>query len=321
MSHFDVFNGDADGLCALHQLRLAEPREAELITGMKRENALLSRVVAAAGDSVTVLDISLEPNREALLALLARGVGIEYFDHHRSGPIPGHQGLKAVIDPAPDVCTSILVDRHLAGRHRPWAVVGAFGDAQAGAASMLAASLSLGRDAISHLQHLGECLNYNSYGDSPEDQMISPLALYRLLVPYPDPLAFLAREPVCGQLSRQYADDLKQALVVPPLATEAGAAIFQLPDAPWARRIVGPLANRLAAAVPTRAYAVLVPNRHGSFTASLRVPRGTPMGADRFAARYGGSGRVTAAGINNLPTPGVAGLAADFLAAYRSPAR
>jgi hypothetical protein len=23
--HFDVFNGDADGLCALHQLRRAEP--------------------------------------------------------------------------------------------------------------------------------------------------------------------------------------------------------------------------------------------------------------------------------------------------------
>ncbi|HTN65634.1 MAG TPA: acetyltransferase, partial [Burkholderiaceae bacterium] len=35
MKHFDVFNGDADGLCALHQLRLAAPLDAVLITGIK----------------------------------------------------------------------------------------------------------------------------------------------------------------------------------------------------------------------------------------------------------------------------------------------
>ena len=34
MADFDVFNGDADGLCALHQLRLAAPREATLVTGV-----------------------------------------------------------------------------------------------------------------------------------------------------------------------------------------------------------------------------------------------------------------------------------------------
>lgn len=37
MRYVDVFNGDADGLCALHQLRLAEPLPAdaqtELVTG------------------------------------------------------------------------------------------------------------------------------------------------------------------------------------------------------------------------------------------------------------------------------------------------
>jgi len=36
MAYYDVFNGDADGICALHQLRLAEPREATLVTGVKR---------------------------------------------------------------------------------------------------------------------------------------------------------------------------------------------------------------------------------------------------------------------------------------------
>ncbi|HJV50176.1 MAG TPA: acetyltransferase, partial [Noviherbaspirillum sp.] len=37
MTCFDVFNGDADGMCALRQLRLSEPREAIRITGLKRE--------------------------------------------------------------------------------------------------------------------------------------------------------------------------------------------------------------------------------------------------------------------------------------------
>ena len=50
--YFDVFNGDADGLCALQQLRLAEPRAAELVTGAKRDIELLARVDAQAGDEV-----------------------------------------------------------------------------------------------------------------------------------------------------------------------------------------------------------------------------------------------------------------------------
>ena len=71
MTRYDVFNGDADGLCALHQLRLAQPAEARLVTGMKRDIALLKQVPAQAGDEVTVLDISIERNRLALEALLA----------------------------------------------------------------------------------------------------------------------------------------------------------------------------------------------------------------------------------------------------------
>jgi hypothetical protein len=60
VTHFDVFNGDADGLCALHQLRLARPIESVLVTGVKRDIELLPRVAAVAGDAVTALDISLE---------------------------------------------------------------------------------------------------------------------------------------------------------------------------------------------------------------------------------------------------------------------
>ena len=85
MRYYDVFNGDADGICALHQLRLADPLDAVPITGLKRDIALLARVPAQAGDVVTVLDISLERNRSALLDLLARGAVIRYFDHHHAG--------------------------------------------------------------------------------------------------------------------------------------------------------------------------------------------------------------------------------------------
>src|SRR5258706_543531 len=72
MRHFDVFNGDADGICSLHQLRLGEPRDSTLVTGMKRAIALLKSVPAQAGDLVTVLDVSLDRNRAALRALLDR---------------------------------------------------------------------------------------------------------------------------------------------------------------------------------------------------------------------------------------------------------
>ncbi|MDQ6977782.1 MAG: acetyltransferase, partial [Ghiorsea sp.] len=41
MKVIDVFNGDADGLCALHQLRLAVPVNSTLMTGVKRDINLL----------------------------------------------------------------------------------------------------------------------------------------------------------------------------------------------------------------------------------------------------------------------------------------
>jgi hypothetical protein len=37
----DVFNGDADGICALVQLRLAQPVQSKLVTGVKRDIQLL----------------------------------------------------------------------------------------------------------------------------------------------------------------------------------------------------------------------------------------------------------------------------------------
>ncbi|MDP7463092.1 MAG: acetyltransferase, partial [SAR324 cluster bacterium] len=63
MNPIDCFNGDADGLCALHQLRLAEPTESELVTGVKRDIQLLERIRERCDCKITVLDISLDSNR------------------------------------------------------------------------------------------------------------------------------------------------------------------------------------------------------------------------------------------------------------------
>ncbi len=42
---YDIFNGDADGICALLQLRKAEPRDAQLVTGVKRDINLLPHLL------------------------------------------------------------------------------------------------------------------------------------------------------------------------------------------------------------------------------------------------------------------------------------
>ena len=62
--HFDVFNGDADGICALLQLRQTFPCDSKLVTGVKREIDLLRHVSVNDGDTVSVLDISLDKNKK-----------------------------------------------------------------------------------------------------------------------------------------------------------------------------------------------------------------------------------------------------------------
>src|SRR5689334_3108358 len=103
---YDIFNGDADGLCALHQLRLDAPLDAELVTGVKRDIRLLERVEAREGDALTVLDVSMKTNAAGLARALEHGARVRWFDHHACGEIPRHAALEAHIDTAPDVCTS-----------------------------------------------------------------------------------------------------------------------------------------------------------------------------------------------------------------------
>lgn len=301
MSHFDVFNGDADGMCALHMLRLAQPRDAQLVTGTKRDHALLSRVAAVRGDSVTVVDIALSHNLAALQALLARGVAVEYFDHHCTPSVPEHPLLDAHIDVAAEVCTGVLVDRHLGGKHRPWAVVAAFGDNMAGVARRLGAALGLPNADLAALCELGECLNYNAYGIAEDDLMYAPGALYRRLHGYADPLRFIAEEDVLARLKVARDADLQAAEAVAARVETARSAVYLLPDAPWSRRVLGSLANRLADRMPARAFAVLAPYPGGGWSmVTVRAPCPAGPSADEFARRFGGGGRTAAAGIDRL---------------------
>lgn len=302
MRCYDVFNGDADGICALHQLRLAEPAQSELVTGVKRDIGLLARVAAGAGDQVTVLDVSLDRNRAALLELLGRGAQVRYFDHHYAGEIPQHPLLETHIDTARGVCTSILVDRHLGGRYRAWAVTAAFGDNLDRAARELAAGLGLPPAVLERLRELGQGLNYNAYGETEADLVMPPAELYRALARYPDPLQFIDQEPVCARLDAARRADMEAARAVPVRWSEGAALMQVLPDAPWARRVSGSYANALAAEAPGRAVAVLAPGSAGGYVVSVRAPADSALGADELCRAFpGGGGRRDAGGIDRLP--------------------
>jgi hypothetical protein len=302
MSHFDVFNGDADGICALHQLRLAAPRDSTLVTGLKRDIQLLGRVTAGPGDSVTVLDISLDRNRDALLNLLDKGVQVDYFDHHFAGAIPEHPKLRAYIDPAPDVCTSVIVDRHLQGLHRLWAVVAAFGDNLGSAAHALALSSGLTAEQTARLRELGEAINYNAYGASETDLLISPLELYRALRPYANPFDFTESDATAAMLSEGRHRDLATARRQPAAFELPSGRIYVLPDAAWAHRVQGAFANDLATRFPQHAHAVLCEAPPNGYSVSVRAPVARPDGAERLCLKFpGGGGRAGAAGIDELP--------------------
>ena len=321
MRFYDIFNGDADGICALHQLRLAHRRDAELVTGVKRDNRLLSRVHPAAGDHLTVLDISLAENRDDLDRILAAGATCEYFDHHHAGDVPDSPLLEAHIDTADAVCTSLIVDRHLGGRHRAWAVVAAFGDNLGKAALHAAQSLGLGEVDVARLRMLGECLNYNAYGESVEDLHLHPAELYRRLQPYVDPLAFVDAAPEFPALRDAYHGDILKARTIAAEPIGRGSAAVFLPDEKWARRVIGVLANELAREEPRRAHVVLLA-KSGGFTVSLRAPvtpvaRTAVAGIDQVARRFaGGNGRIGAAGIPWLPASQVQDLFEALRAAY-----
>lgn len=300
--NYDLFNGDADGICALLQLRKAEPREAMLITGVKRDINLLEQVEARAGDQITVLDVSMDKNRAALDRALASGASVFYVDHHFPGDIPGHANLTAIINESPDVCTAALVNGYLKGRHLDWAVTGAFGDNLHDTARTLAKGLAITADELASLEELGTYINYNGYGPAIEDLHFDPKELYLRLYAAEGPLDFVRNSPDFDKLSTGYREDMAKAEALQPLHAKPTSAVFLLPEEAWARRVSGVYSNDLATNNPARAHAVLTLNAKGNYLISVRAPMTNKQGAAELCMQFPtGGGRAGAAGINDLP--------------------
>ena len=301
MKYFDVFNGDADGICALHQLRLANPVESTLVTGVKRDISLLKQVSVEEGDYVTVLDISLDKNRDDLVRVLGEGGSVIYFDHHYAGEIPESDALECHIDTDANVCSSLLVNQYLDGKYLPWAVTAAYGDNLFSSAEQAAEPLKLNQDELEALKLLGTCINYNGYGSSLDDLIFAPAELYKLISAYVDPFDFINNEPGYQTLLNGYREDTAKAAGLTAAYTDDGHALYILPNEKWARRVSGIYANDLAQQHPDRGHAMLTEKEGGGYLVSVRAPLNNKTGADELCRQFEtGGGRKAAAGINHL---------------------
>lgn len=319
MRYIDVFNGDADGLCSLVQLRNAVPVQSEIVTGVKRDIELMQQVEACVGDVVTVLDISMEKNKKELLKVLDSGAEVFYCDHHESGDIPEAKNLCAIINLDANVCTSLLVNGYLKGAFPEWAIAGAFGDNLNASALAVAKPLSLNAVQLNQLENLGIYINYNGYGAALEDLHFPPKDLYLEMVKYSSPFDFMNdNSQVFSKLENGYKDDMGKVELIKPEVKFDHAAVFTLPDEKWARRVSGVYSNDLANHFPDRAHAVLSEMANGHFLVSVRAPLTNKKGAVDICRQFAtGGGRAAAAGINDLPPGDVQRFIDVFESFYR----
>jgi len=298
---YDIFNGDADGICALHQLRMAFPQEAIEVTGVKRDVALLEKIRVRTGDHLTVLDISLDANAEALHRHLDAGAFVTYFDHHEAKASFQHPRLEMHWSEARDVCTSILVSRFLENRYVMWAIVAAFGDNLIHTANGMCMQQGLTWVDRGQLQELGKLLNYNAYGEQLSDLHVHPAELYREVHRFANPFDFIRSSPHFLALQFAYAEELTYLNDLHPVEVRKQSIIYILPDASWSRRISGLLANKLHEEQREFSFAVLTPKTTGGYVVSVRSAHPEAKPASEFCSSFPqGGGRQLAAGINHL---------------------
>ena len=299
--HYDVFNGDADGICSLVQLRLSNPKNGKLITGVKRDISLLKKISPVKKDSVTVLDISMKRNYQEVVDFLELGVEIFYADHHQSGDLLTHENFRFHINESSNICTSLIINKYLSGKYQEWAIVGAYGDGMDKSARIIANKADLSKDDRNKLRLLGECVNYNSYGTSETDLLYHPSLLYKLLKRNYNSFDFIINEAgVYNKLLDSYCSDISKAQAILPEIEDDNVSIVALPDEPWSRRVIGVYANLLMHGDKNRAHALMILNKNGSYLVGVRAPYNNKGGADLLCSMFGG-GRRGAAGINNLP--------------------
>ncbi|NGZ67867.1 DHH family phosphoesterase [Vibrio aestuarianus] len=318
--HYDIFNGDADGIISLLQIRLAQPRTTTLITGVKRDIQLLEGLDFKSRDSLTVLDLSLNKNRTALQRALDMGVTVFYADHHQADDIPVSRLLDAHIDLDPDTCTALIVDKWLGGQFHEWAITAAYGDNLLAKADKLAIKAGLSINQAEQLKELGTLINYNGYGESVDQLHYHPANLYQALLVYPSPFDVIAdlNSPFY-HLQQAYEQDMQAAQSLTPIHRSQWLSVFELPDDAASHRVCGVFGNWLANQTPGSAHAVLTQNQNGSYTVSLRAPLDNKQGAGGLCSAFAtGGGREAAAGINALDKSQLAEFIEAVEAYYRT---
>ena len=319
--HYDVFNGDADGIIALLQLRLEYPCDSLYRTGVKRDIQLLEGLSVAEGDTVTVLDISMAKNHQPLQALLAQGASIFYADHHLPGTIPQHPRLISHIHTEATMCTALIIDHLLEHRYHQWAIAAAYGDNLSQVATEKAKRAHLTESTRSQLEQLGTLINYNSYGRSVADLHYSPAELFEQLLAYRTPEAVISdRSSPFHHLQQHYADDMAFALEQ-TRENHPALQVIQLPNQAVSFRISGALGNYLANQAPTKATLILTPleDAEQNFIVSLRAPLENRQGAGQLCSQFDtGGGREGAGGVNRLAKDQVNALIRTVSDFYRS---
>ncbi|MDX2469209.1 MAG: DHH family phosphoesterase [SAR324 cluster bacterium] len=298
-----IFNGDADGLCAAHQIQLSGVPCKKVITGVKRDISLLKQIADAHEQQLFVFDIAVEKNLAELKILLQKKCKITWFDHHVSEEIPTSPLFTNHIDTDPNTNTSMLVNQALKGKFAKWAVVGLFGDNLHQSAELLAQELKISAGDTETFKELGTLLNYNAYGSDFSDIYFHPEELFKQMKPFAEPLDFVKGTNILESLRAGFAEDLKKAKKVEAIAK----GIYIFPNEKWARRVIGVYANQLVSESPDSAMALLIGKGDASsgdetYLISVRAPINGTLSAAALCKKFPtGGGRIKAAGINQLP--------------------
>jgi len=302
MANYDVFNGDTDGIFAWHQLRLVHPRDATIVTGVKRDVGLVSRVNAGDGDLVTVMDVSHAKNRKDVQRLLDSGAIVEYFDHHDPSELIAHPNITYHINTEPNISTGLIVNSYVKGKNCLWSIATAFGDNHIELAINMAKSEGLDDEQINLLKQIGFVVNYNSYGQTADNLFYSPEEIAEAVKACgSDVFRFTEQSDIFSTLLENFSNDMASAGCQEPYSISENGVIYTLPNEVWTHRIMGSFSNHLVSTNKDLACAISVLNSDGTYRISVRSSINNPHGAGDLCKKFGGGGREKAAGINNLP--------------------
>ena len=269
-----AYNGDADGICSMVQWGLVHGVDGNRVTGVKRDIELLDRINPSKGDEVIVMDISMARNHSMAQKFAQNGANITWFDHHLAGE--NIESISAHIDTSDNVCTARIVEQHL-GVESNWAQVALHGD-----------GLSK-HSSIPEYRELGELLNYNGYGADLTDLHFHPDDLMMLCLESKTPEQFMLSTAFV-KLKEGFDSDMSNA---DSIVEKDG--FFLLPNEAWARRVVGVMAHRINEK-GTGPHVIAI-DKGSTFQVSIRGKNGI----GELCAMFGGGGRATAGGIDNLP--------------------